>query len=203
MSLKLAALLSIGSLSLLLSPAPVAAQIVCCDVNGVRTCGNPPPPQCDTRPKTVFGKGGGVTQLEAPPTAEQRAARAAEVARKQEEEKQAIEQARRDRALLDSYSHAREIDAARDRAIADIEKKAEQTQNRLASAQAKQTKLAQTKGFHQNKPLPAHLQQQLEGNERAIAALQKALAQKDIDIAAARARYAADKERYRQLTGRK
>ena len=35
---------------------PATARIVCCDVDGKRTCGDPPPTQCDNRAKTVFGK---------------------------------------------------------------------------------------------------------------------------------------------------
>lgn len=181
---------------------PAAARIVCCDVDGKRTCGDPPPIQCDNRAKTVFNKGGVAKEVEAPLTAQQRAALDAEAARKKEEEKQAAEQARRDRALLDSYSNEKEVDAARDRSIADIEKNAEQAKNRLESAQAKQQKLEQEKEFYQKKPLPAHLKKQLEDNEREIATQQKALAQKDVDIAAVRERFAADKQRYLQLSGK-
>lgn len=181
---------------------PAAARIVCCDVNGQRTCGDPPPAQCDMRSKTVFSKGGVAKEVEAPLTAEQRAARDAEAARKKEEEKKAAEQARKDRALLDSYSNEKEIDAARDRSIADIEKNAEQAKNRLESAEAKQKKFDQEKEFYLKKPMPAHLKKQVEDNEREIATQQKALAQKDVDIAAARERFEADKQRYLQLSGK-
>jgi hypothetical protein len=181
---------------------PAAARIVCCDVDGKRTCGDPAPSQCDSRSKTVFGKGGVTKEVEAPLTAEQRAAREAEAVRKKEEERKAAEQARKDRALLDSYSNEKEIDAVRDRSIADIEKNAEQAKNRLESALAKQKKLDQEKEFYQKKPLPIQLKKQIEGNEEEIATQQKALAQKDVDIAAARERYEADKLRYLQLSGK-
>jgi hypothetical protein len=178
------------------------ARITCCDVDGKRTCGDPAPIQCDTRAKTVFSKGGVGKEVEAPLTLEQRAARDAEAARKKEEEKQAAEQARKDRALLDSYTSEKEIDAARDRSIADIEKNAEQAKNRLESALAKQKKWEQEKEFFQKKPLPAYLKKQIEDNEAEIVLQQKALAQKDSDIAAARERYAADKQRYLKLSGK-
>ncbi|MFN3884150.1 MAG: hypothetical protein ACK4Q4_05245, partial [Rhodocyclaceae bacterium] len=113
---------------------PAAADIVCCDVNGKRVCGNPPPPACDSRPKIVYLKGGTVKELEAPLTPAQRAEREAEAARKKEEERKAAEQARKDRALLDSFTRVEELDAARDRAIADLEKNAEQARNRLESS---------------------------------------------------------------------
>jgi hypothetical protein len=202
-SLKSAALLPalLTCLGLSLS-APAAARIVCCDVDGKRTCGDPAPPQCDARSKTVFSKGGVAKEVEAPLTAEQRAAREAEAVRKKEEERKAAEQARKDRALLDSYTTEKEIDAARDRSIADIEKNAEQAKNRLESAQNKQKKLDQEKEFYAKKPLPFHLKKQIEDNEAEIVAQQKALAQKDIDITAARERFEADKQRYLQLSGK-
>jgi hypothetical protein len=198
-SCKSSALLLAFGLTL---PFTAAARIVCCDVDGKRTCGDPPPAQCDTRAKTVFNKGGVAKEIEAPLTAEQRAARDAEAERKKEADRKAAEQARKDRALLDSYSNEKEIDAARDRSIADIEKNAEQAKNRLESAQAKQKKFDQEKEFYLKKPMPANLKKQIEDNEREIATQQKALAQKDVDIAAARERFEADKQRYLQLSGK-
>lgn len=180
---------------------PASARIVCCEVDGKRTCGDPPPPQCDTRAQTVYMKGGTSKSVEAPLTAEQKAARAAEEARKKEEEKKAAEQARKDRALTGSYSSEKDIDIARDRAIADIEKSAEQAKNRMEAALKKKQQLEQEKEFYQKKPLPAPLQRQLEENAKELAAQQKALEQKDADIAAARERFEADKQRYRQITG--
>ena len=182
---------------------PAAALITCCDVDGKRTCGDPPPQQCVNKAKTVFNRGGVAKAVEAPLTVEQRTARDAAAARKQEEERKAAEQARKDSALRDSYSHEKEIDHARDRAIADIEKNAEQARNRLESALKKQKTLEQEKEFYQKKPMPARLQAQIKENEGDIGAQQKALAQKDADIAAAKERFEADKTRYRQLTGKK
>lgn len=181
---------------------PAAARIVCCDVDGKRVCGDPPPSQCTARAQTVFSKGGTAKSVEAPLTAEQRAARAAEAARKKEEEKQAAEQARKDRALLDGYSSERDIDAARDRAVANIEKNASQAQARLEAAQKRQKQLEQEREFYQKKPAPAQLRQDIENNARELAVQEKTLAQRDVDIAAARERYEADKQRYLLLTGK-
>jgi hypothetical protein len=99
-SYRIAALLFIG----LGLAAPATALITCCEVDGRRVCGEPAPPQCLHRPKTVFNKGV-PQQVEAPPTAEQIEARAAAAARKVEEARLAEEQARRDQALLGSYSN--------------------------------------------------------------------------------------------------
>lgn len=181
---------------------PAAARIVCCDVDGRRTCGDPPPAQCNARAQTVYVKGGTSKSVEAPLTAEQRAAREAEEARKKEEERMAAEQARKDRALLDSYSSEKDIDIARDRVVADIEKNAQDVLIRLEAAQKKQKQLEQEKEFYLKKPMPAQLQQNIVNNAKELATLQKALAQKDADIAAARERFDADKQRYLQISGK-
>lgn len=181
---------------------PAAAETVCCDVDGKRTCGDPPPAACNTRAKIIYRKGGVAKEIEAPLTPEQRAAREAEEARKKEEARQAAEQARKDRALLDSFTSVKELDAARDRAIADLEKSAEQAKNRLETALAKQKKLDDEKEFYLKKPLPAQLKRQIDENEREIATQRQALEQKERDVAAVRERFAADRERYLQLTGK-
>jgi hypothetical protein len=182
---------------------PALAKITCCDVNGHRTCGDPPPPQCIDKSKTVFLKGGASKEVEAPLTAEQRAARDAEVARKKEAEKVAAEQGRKDRALMASYTTEAEIDAARDRVTKEIEKSVEQAKSRLETAQTKKLKLDQEKEFYLKQPMPAPMQAQVKDNEREIAAQESALKQANDNIAATRQRFETDKARFRLLSGKK
>lgn len=182
---------------------PAVARITCCDVDGKRTCGDPAPLQCISRAKTEFGKGGVKREVEAPPTPEQIAAREEEAARAAEEKRKADELARRDRALRDSYTSPKDIDSARDRAVKEIDKNAEQAKNRLESAQKKQAKLVQEKEFYQKKPLPPDLQSQIKDNEAEIAAQQKTLQQIDADKQVVRDRFDADKKRYIEITGKK
>ncbi|MDP1526967.1 MAG: hypothetical protein Q8M20_14225 [Rhodocyclaceae bacterium] len=198
--------LSTTTLALLLGIAfalPAAARITCCDVNGKRTCGDPAPAQCVDKAKKVFDKGGVAREVERPLTQEELAAREAEKVRAAEEKKKAEGMVRRDRALKDSYTTEKDIDKARDRAIAEIEKNAEQAKNRLDAAEKKKLKLDQEKEFYTKKPIPANLQSQIKDNEAEIATQQKALQQKDVDIEAVKARFEADKLRYRDLTGKK
>jgi len=182
---------------------PAAAKITCCDVNGKRTCGDPAPPQCLDKAKTVFGKSGLAREVERPLTQEELAAREAEKVRAAEDKKKAEEMARRDRALKDSYTTETDIDKARGRAIAEIEKNAEQAKNRLEAAEKKKLKLEQEKEFYTKKPMPANLLSQIKDNDAEIASQQKALQQKDADIEAIKSRFEADKTRYRELTGKK
>lgn len=181
---------------------PAAARITCCEVNGKRTCGDPPPQACVSKAKTVFSQSGVAKEVEAPLTEEQKAAREAEKVQKAEAEKQALEQARRDRALTGSYSSEKEIDQALARSISNIEKNAGQAKTRLEAAQKKQNQLAQEKEFYLKKPMPAQLQRQVDENEKDLAAQQQILQQKDEDIAAVKTRFAEDKKRYQQLMGK-
>jgi hypothetical protein len=178
---------------------PAAARITCCDVDGKRTCGDPPPQQCVNKAKKEFNKGGVAREVEAPLTAEQRVAREAETARLAEEKKKAADLARRDRALVDSYTSEKDIDLARDRAVAEIEKNSEQAKSRLEAAQKKKQKFDQEKEFYQKKPMPAAMQAQIKDNESEIAAQNKALQEKDASIEAINLRFETDKARYRTL----
>lgn len=179
--------------------APAAARVTCCEVDGKRSCGDPPPVQCLDKAKTVFNKGV-AKEVEAPLTTEQKAARDAEALHKAEEEKKAAERARRDRALLDSYASEKDIDLARDRAIAEIEKNSADAQVRLEAALKKKEVLDQEKEFYQKKKVPAQLESQLKDNESEIAAQQKALQQREVNVAAVKTRFEADKTHYRLLT---
>jgi hypothetical protein len=192
-----AAALLLGVACIVLA-TPVAARITCCEVDGRRTCGDPPPQQCLTKAKTVFDKGV-AKEVEAPLTPEQKAAREAAEARKAEEEKKAAEQARRDRALLDSYASEKDIDQSEARAIGEIEKNAADAQSRLDAALKKQQKLEQEKEFYAKKKLPAQLEAQIRDNDSEIAAQRKALQEKEVSIAAVKARFDADKKRFRTL----
>lgn len=193
---KFATLLLVG----LGAATPAAALITCCDVDGKRVCGEPAPPQCLDRPKTVFNKG--VPQkVEAPPTPEQRSELEAAAARKVEEERLAEERARRDQALLGSYTNEKEIDLARDRSLAEIEKRASQANARLETALKQQKQLELDREFYMNKPLPTQLQAKFRDNENEIAAQKKILQQRDPDIASIKTRFDADKARFRQITG--
>lgn len=200
---KLQALLPASAILVggLLLALPAAARITCCDVGGKRFCGDPAPQQCLNKAKKVF-EHGVAKEVEAPLTAEQRAAREAEEARQKEEARMAAEQERRDRALMASYSSVKEIDAARKRAITEIKRNADQAQNRLDAALKKQKKLEQEQEFYKKKPLPAALKAQLQDNEAEIAAQQKALEDKDADIAAINTRFDEDKKRYQRLAGK-
>lgn len=119
------------------------------------------------------------------------------------EKKAALEQRRKDHALLNTYSNEKEIDLARDRNLQQVEARIEGIKMLQKSAQES---LA---GFHQEeadlrqagKPAPASLKADIKASEEKIAKLKQDLETANEKAASVRAAYEADKMRYRELTG--
>lgn len=111
---------------------------------------------------------------------------------------------RRDRALMATYMTEEDIDVARDRSlvipmqgIKVTEAKLEKTNNDLFGLKKQADTLAS-----QQKPLPPDLLEDVQARQKQVAALEAELAQKRAHADAIRARYEADKQRYRELKPR-
>jgi len=195
--LRLCAALAIGvGLSL-----PAAARTFCCtDKTGHRICGDTLPVQCEDRAYKEFG-GKTIRNVEAPLTAEQKAQREAEVARKKEQERMVAEQRRKDRALLNTYGSEKDIDLLRDRAVADLDASGKQTQDKYDAAVKRKQRLEKELEFYAKKPVPANLKSQMKEADTEIEAQKKAIEDRKKDIEATRARFEEDRKRYRELTG--
>lgn len=195
-ALRLCAALALGvGLSL-----PAAARTFCCnDKAGHRICGDTLPVECEDRAYKEIGDKG-VRNVEAPLTAEQKAQRDAEAARKKEQDKAQAEQRRKDRALLNTYSSEKDIDALRDRSVADLESSGKAAQDKYDAALKRKRQLDKELEFYAKKPVPANLKSQIKENEIEIEAQQKAIEDRKKDIEATRARFEEDRKRYRELT---
>ena len=117
--------------------------------------------------------------------------------------KAAKEQERRDQALIATYTSEEEIDAARDRSLAipaqgtkAVEAKLETANDQLAGLKKQADTLAA-----QQKPLPAHLIEEVSASQKQIAKLEADIAQRKAQSDAIRAKYEADKKRFRELKG--
>ena len=117
--------------------------------------------------------------------------------------KNSAEQERRDRALIATYTSEEEIDAARDRSLSvpaqgtkSIESKLDKANNQLNELKKQADALAA-----QKKPLPANLLEDVSASHKDIAVLEADLAQRKSQSDSIRARYEADKQRFRQLKG--
>ena len=119
------------------------------------------------------------------------------------EEQAAIDQRRRDKALLDTYSNVNEIDLARDRNLQQVNARVNSIKIRLQSAQSNlEAHRKESEHFTKSdKKIPTYLQNDLEDDQQHVDLLQGEMTRAQKDAAAIKARYDADKERYRELTG--
>jgi hypothetical protein len=118
-----------------------------------------------------------------------------------EADKAALEARRHDEALLNSYSNEKEIDLARDRNLMQIEARVNSYSTVLKSAQASLVDLhresdSRTKAGHK---IPLSLTEDINAAEARVSDLQKNLDASQKEMISIKARYEADKQRYREL----
>lgn len=113
------------------------------------------------------------------------------------------EQERRDRALMATYTSEEEIDAARERSLSlpvegtkAIESKLDKV-NRQLTELKKQADVLAT----QKKKLPAHLLEDVNLSQKEVSGLEADLAQRKVQSDSIRAKFEADKLRFRELKG--
>lgn len=189
-------------------PLPATAQgrktYCCTDANGRQACSDVLPQQCYGRAyREINAQGVTIRRVDAPPTAEQRAARDAEARKAKEEEARRMEQDRRNRALLATYTSEQDIDLTRDRAVADIRKSIKATQEKQAELAKQKQKLDAEAEFYRKSPMPPQLQAQIRDNDTEMKVHQAAIDDRHKEIEAVKARYESEKLRYRELTQKK
>lgn len=177
-----------------------ATRVYCCaDSNGQRICGDTLPQACYARAyREVAPSGRVVKEVEAPLTPEQRAQREAEIRAQKERAAREAEAKRRDRVLVDSYASVEEIDARRDKEVANIQGDLTRSRSReaeLIKERAKLDKLKPASG-----PIPRDLVDDLESNAGELAAIRSVIDSKQRDIDATKSRFEADRRRYLELT---
>jgi Domain of unknown function (DUF4124) len=113
-------------------------------------------------------------------------------------DQQKLEQERKDKILLASYTKAEEIDLARERNLqmdkANIQALTQQKVN-ITARTARNNKTAE--GFkNRKKPVPAYLSDELKLSKLEAANIDKQLAQRKLAMTATNARYAEEKARF-------
>ena len=186
-------------------PAPAAAQgrttFCCTDDRGIQVCSDVLPKQCYGRAyREITPQGVTVRRVDAPLTSEQRILKEAEEKRAKEEEARRLEQDRKNRALLATYSTEQEVDFARDRAIADIQKAIKAAQDKQAELAKQRQKLDNEAEFYKKKTMPPQLQAQIHDNDKEMKAQQAIIDGRQKEIAAVKLRFEDEKLRYRELT---
>jgi Domain of unknown function (DUF4124) len=178
-----------------------AGTIYCCiDARGYRTCG-------DTLPQICYGRSyteivNGIPHVVPPtPTPEQRAERAAEAKAQQEAHRAALSEQRRNQALLDSYSSVADIDYMRDRSLAGLEREVKQGQEHVVTLEKRKAALDKQAAAYGRKPVPGELSGKIQTVADELLDQQRVMQTKRQEIDQIRAKFAAEKKRYLELTG--
>ena len=161
----------------------------------------------DKIPADAVNKGSVVLDKQARPvkridpamTPEQRAAREAEDENRRLSAKALEETARRDRALLSSYTTEAEIDLARRRALGTIDAQIESSQAYTANLVRRREELEQRKAKLNGKPMPPALEREFQTSESELVKTAELIEQKTRERNAVIARYDADRIRWREL----
>jgi uncharacterized protein DUF4124 len=187
-----------------LAPASRAAVYKWVDDKGVVHYSDHLPPEAVDKANVEIGKQGiPVRKTDQAPTADQRRAKDQEDARQREQGKEKEETARRDRALVASYTSEAEIDLARKRALLTIDNVVQSSQAFVDQLNKRKAEVETKRNEAKAKAASAALDRELEGIESELARQDELIAQKKREAAAVTARYDADKQRWRELVAAK
>lgn len=186
--------------------APVLeARVYCCkDARGQQVCGDVLPESCADRGYRELNKQGvTVKQVEAPMTDAQRNQRDADAKKAAEADRVLQEQRRRDTTLLNTYTSEREIDAARDRRVADISELLARLREQKQTLSERQKKLeTDAARFATNKkPVPPGLKERLDTNAEDLRLISENIAAKERDLLDTQRRFEEDRTRFREIAG--
>jgi predicted RNase H-like nuclease (RuvC/YqgF family) len=160
------------------------------DTEGVTHYGDTMPPQAAGRATIEMNKKGSIIkETAAALTPEERVQQQADQTKLNKETQIITEQKRRDSALLNTYTSPAEIDLARDRSLDQYKLVIDGTNARLEPLRAKQQKLS---------PKSAEYAETM----KRISDLGDLLTQKNTEMAETKAKFATDRARYIELTGK-
>ena len=197
-AMTLAAIVA-ASAALLGHPA-AAATYKWVDDQGVVHYTDKMPPEQAGKGATVLDKEGRPVQKIAPaPTPEQRKAMEAEAEQKQAVAKQHEARARKDRALLLSYTSEDEIEVAKKRALATMESQLQSAEAYTGDLKKKQEALAKRKADYSGKPVPTDLEREINNVEVELSRQAALIQQKKADVITVAAKYDADRQRWREI----
>jgi hypothetical protein len=146
-----------------------------------------------------------IKKTDAAPSPEQRRAMEEEELKQREAQRKAMEQKRRDVALLNTYTSEKEIDLTKERNVRQIEFSIKSTQERIVEIQKRtaQQQEAIKQNAQSNPAVAQDLKRAVTENEKKVRELEAAIAQKKVEIDTIVARYEAEKARFRELTEQK
>jgi len=178
-----------------------AGRIICCEnEQGKRVCADSLPKACYGRSYRVIGADGTVLEtVAAPMTREQRLEAERLQRRKELEEARRRSQRLQDRALLDTYQSAEDIDARERRAVDEFKRDLDKAKARMAELKVEEVKLKEESKLYPDGDIPVDLREAINDNTSEQSAQQTVVEAKEKSIEAVRARFARDRERYKAL----
>lgn len=198
-----AALLGLGiaAACLLLAGAPARAETyVCTNTAGKRFTGDLPPPECkDTEIRVLNPDGTLLRTIPAPLTREQKRAREAEREAELVKEEAERAQARRDRALLETYGSPDEIDAARSRALAGQQMLVDRADQRIAQYTREKKRLDDEAEFYSKREIPPKLKEAYDANKSLNDQQLKTRSSAIQEMDRINLRFDGEKKRYQEL----
>lgn len=188
-------------LALVLAAAPASATMyVCTTPAGKTITADRPPPECAAVPIRELRPDGTVRRVIEPPlTAEQHKARAEQAQRERREREAKRAQARQDIALLETYASDKDIEAARQAALASRQSMIDRSKKRLETFAEERKKLDDEAEFYVNRKIPDKLERAIEANESLVQAEHRLIADMQADMARINKRFDTEAERYREL----
>jgi hypothetical protein len=181
-----------------------AGSLFCCiDATGKQVCADILPQACYGRAYRELGADGRTLRVvEAPLTAEQRAARAAEEKQRKAEEAAVIEQRRKDVALLNTYGSEKDIDFMREHTEAEVHKAIKGAEDKIVEIRALRKKYENEAEFYKKKTLPNEVKRGLADADYEIKAQQEIIEGKKQELEQVRVKYDDDRRRYQDLIRR-
>jgi Domain of unknown function (DUF4124) len=199
-SVLLAGLLLILALAYTASREARAATYKWVDEKGIVHYSDKMPPDAVNRAHVELDRQGRqVTKIDRALTPEEIRARAADADRQRQEAKEQEIVARRDRALLASYTREEDLDLARARALTTIDGQMQSARVYAAALTKRQQELNDLKQASGSKGAPPAVERELESVDSELAktnALIEAKRQESLGVAA---KYDTDKQRWRTL----
>jgi hypothetical protein len=173
------------------------------DEHGVTHYGHSIPPEYRDQAATEMTKRGvTLKRIDPATTPAERKQSEERAVREKEDQKRTFEQRRRDTALMNTYSSAQEIDAARERSLSGPTQALRVLEPRMKKAEERLHGLNRQASDVQRvgKPVPEFLADEIAAAKLEIEQLGAERQRHESHITAIRSRFDADKQRYMELT---
>lgn len=144
-----------------------------------------------------------VKKIEAPPSPEELKAKADQEQQARAAARARDEQARKDRALLQSYTSENEIDLARSRAVSTLQAQIASAQKFSETLARQQKSLAARKQTYEGKPVPIELERESASVDAELSRQNILIRQKQEELAMVTQKYDTIKQRWREIVADK